>query len=59
MNDTSPVFVKLERIQQLWAELGQTKVNSPEYGDIMKKLRALSAEYQALVDALRKGEKSK
>jgi len=59
MNHTNPAIDKLQRIQQLWAELGRTKLNSPEYKDIMKKLRALSAEYQWLVDAAQKGEKSK
>ncbi|HEY4766001.1 MAG TPA: hypothetical protein VIH75_20170 [Candidatus Sulfotelmatobacter sp.] len=59
MNDTNPAVAKLQRIQQLWAELGRTKLNSPEYRDVMKKIRALSAEYQPLVDAPQKGEKSK
>jgi hypothetical protein len=59
MNDTNPAIDKLQRIQQLWAELGRTKLNSPEYKDIMKRLRALSAEYQSRVDAPQKGGNSK
>ena len=57
MTDTHPATVKLERIRQLWAGLGRT--NIPECRDIMKKTRALSAEYQPLVDPPQKGEKSK
>jgi hypothetical protein len=59
MNDTNPAVIKLQRIQKLWAELGRTKLNSPEYQDIMKNIRSLSTEYQSLVDAPQKGEKSK
>jgi hypothetical protein len=59
MNETNPAIAKLQRIQQLWAELGRTKVNSAEYQDIMKQRRASSAEYQLLVDAPQKGERSK
>ena len=59
MDDTNPAIAKLQHIQQLWAELGRTKLNSPKYRDVMKKIRALSAEYQSLVDAPQKGEKSK
>jgi hypothetical protein len=54
MNDANPAIDKLQRIQQLWAELGRTKLNGSEYRDIMKNIRALSAEYQALVDAFPK-----
>jgi hypothetical protein len=59
MTERTPANIKLQRIQQLWVELGETKVNSPEYQDIMKKIRALSAEYHLPVDAPRKGEKPK
>jgi hypothetical protein len=51
VNETNPAFNKLKRVQQLWEELGRTKLNSAEYQDIMKNIRALSAEYQLLVDA--------
>jgi len=59
MTNTNPAVVKLQHIQKLWRELGRAKLNSPEYQDIMKKLRALSAEYQSLIAAPQKGEKSK
>ena len=48
MDKANPAIEKLERIKQLWIELGGTKSNSPDYGAVMKKIRTLSAEYQAL-----------
>jgi hypothetical protein len=59
MTERNPANVKLQRIQQLWVELRGTKLNSPEYQDIMKKIHALSGEYHSPVDAPRKGEKPK
>jgi hypothetical protein len=59
VNETNPAFNKLKRVQELWEELGRTKVNSAEYQDIMKNIRALSAEYQSLVEASAKPGKSK
>jgi hypothetical protein len=59
MTETNPAIDKLSRIQELWAELSQTKLNSPEYQDIMKNIRSLSAEYQSLVDAPQKPGTSK
>lgn len=59
MNDTNAAIEMLKRIQQPWAELGRATLNSPEYPDIMKQIRALSADYQSLVDAPQKGEKSR
>jgi hypothetical protein len=59
VNETNPAFNKLKRVQQLWEGLGRTKLNSAEYQDIMKNIRALSAEYQSLVDASAKPGKSK
>jgi hypothetical protein len=59
MTRPNPAIAKLEPIQKLWVELGRTKSNSPEYHDIMQSIRSLSAEYQALVDAAHKDEKSK
>jgi hypothetical protein len=59
MNDTKPAIDKLQRIQKLWAELGITKLNSPEYQTIMNDIRVLSAEYQVLVDAPKQPGKSK
>ena len=59
MTERNSANVKLQRIQQLWVELSRTKLNSPEYQDIMKKIHALSAEYHSPVDPPQKGEKSK
>lgn len=59
MTDANRAIAKLQRIQQLWVELGRTKVKSHEYQNIMIKLRALSAEYQAFVAAPQMGKKSK
>jgi hypothetical protein len=53
MHKTDDALEKLERIQNLWEELGRTKVSDPEYETLMKKIRALSAEYQALIDSPR------
>jgi hypothetical protein len=52
-------IAKLQRIQELWVELGRAKLNSPEYQEIMQSIRSLSAEYQALIAAPQKGEESK
>jgi hypothetical protein len=45
------VLEKVQQIQELWLELGRAKPNTSEYGIIVKKIRILSAEYQALVEA--------
>jgi hypothetical protein len=50
MDDENKAADTLQRIRQLWIELGRTTLNSPEYRKIIKEIRVLSAEYQALVD---------
>jgi hypothetical protein len=50
---------KLKCIQQLWRELGRMESKAPEYETLMEKIRTLSAEYQALLDASKKSTKSK
>ena len=50
---------KLLRIQQLWKELEQLKPNTSESEALMEKIRALSAEYKALVDAPPKAKAAK
>lgn len=42
---------KLERIHQLWKELEGLEPNTSESEALIKKIHALSAEYQALTDA--------
>lgn len=49
--ETSAAVEKLRRIQQLWQELGRTKSSNPEYEILVKKIRALSGEYEALLPA--------
>jgi hypothetical protein len=50
------IFDVLERIQQLWNTLERTNPNTSEYEEIMTKIRALSDEYQALIDAPKKAQ---
>jgi hypothetical protein len=48
-----------KRIQQLWKEQAKVKPGNREDEALMKRIRALSVEYQALVDAARKRDNSK
>jgi hypothetical protein len=50
---------KLERIHQLWKELERMEPNTSEYEALMEKIRALSAEYQSLMDTPKKRAASK
>ena len=50
MTESEITVEKLERIKQLWLELGRTKTSAPDYETIMNKIRLRSAEYQSLVD---------
>jgi hypothetical protein len=59
MEKTNPAIEKLQRIKELWTELGQKKLNSPEYNALTEKIRILSAEYQALAEATREPKMSK
>jgi hypothetical protein len=59
MNETNVAIEKLQRIQELWRELGRTESNAPGYETLLKKIRVLSAEYQELVEAARKPTGSK
>jgi hypothetical protein len=54
MNETKAAIEKLQRIQELWRELGRTASSSPEYQPLIAQIRVLSAEYQTLVDAVKK-----
>jgi hypothetical protein len=49
--ETNAAVAKLERIQQLWRELGQAKARTPEYEILLKKIRTMSTEYEALLPA--------
>jgi hypothetical protein len=51
MSEADLAVDKLRRIQQLWTELGRTKLNAPEYQTVLARIRILSAEYQAILDA--------
>jgi hypothetical protein len=50
-SETNAAIEKLKRIQQMWQDLGPTKSSTPEYEILLKKLRTLSAEYEALLPA--------
>ena len=53
------IYDTLHRIRQLWEELEQTKPKTSEYEALMEKIRTLSDEYRALIDAPKKPQKSK
>lgn len=59
MNDINAALDKLHRIQQLWKEIERTKSDTPEHETLLQKIRVLSDEYQALVDAFVKPKKPK
>jgi len=48
------IYDTLSRIQSLWKELERTKPDSSEYVALMNRIRDLSDEYRALVDAPKK-----
>jgi hypothetical protein len=48
------IFDRLQRIQQLWEELEQTKPKTSEYDALLNRIRVLSDEYRALIDAPKK-----
>lgn len=48
---------KLRRIHELWDELERTRLGTPEYETLMKKIRALVSAYRALVGVPEKPEK--
>jgi len=50
---------KLLRVHRLWIELERMKPNTSESEALMEKIRALSAEYQAFIDAPQKPKESK
>jgi hypothetical protein len=50
---------KLERIHRLWKELERMEPNTNESEALIKQIRALSAEYEALTDAPQKRKPSK
>jgi hypothetical protein len=49
MDGNSPAE-KLQRIQELWTQLEQVSPSAPEYEGLLKQIRTLSAEYQALTN---------
>jgi hypothetical protein len=52
--DTNAAAAKQERIQELWAELARTKPKTLQYDILLKNIRDLSADYDALLQAPRK-----
>jgi hypothetical protein len=59
MKDPTVAFEKLQHIQELWRELGRTMSDAPERETLLANIRGLSTEYQALIDSVKKPEKSK
>jgi hypothetical protein len=53
------ILDKLRRIRQLWKKQERLKIGTPEHEALMQQIRALSAEYQALIDTPKKPRKSK
>jgi hypothetical protein len=47
---------KLQRIQELWAELARTKPKTLQYEILLKNIRNLSGEYDALLRAPAKSQ---
>jgi hypothetical protein len=45
------VFDTLERIRTLWKQLEGLRPNTSEHEALMKQIRTLSNEYQALIEA--------
>jgi hypothetical protein len=44
MNETNVAIEKLQRIQELWRELGRTKSSAAGYETLLNKIRILSDE---------------
>jgi hypothetical protein len=53
------ILAKLQRIQQLWKEQEKVKPGTREHEALMKQIRALALEYQALVEAAQKRDNRK
>ena len=53
------ILDKLQRIRQLWKKQERIKIGTAEHEAVMEQIRALSAEYQALIDTPKKPRKSK
>jgi len=49
----------LQHVEQLWKELERAEPNGAEYKGLMEKIRVLSAEYEAIIDAPKKPRESK
>jgi hypothetical protein len=50
MDKTQDAQQQLRRIQDLWSELGRTRLDSPKREVLMKEIQTLSKKYQDLVD---------
>jgi hypothetical protein len=51
------IYDILQRITSLWKKLELTKPDSSEYVALLKQIRTLSGEYEALIDAPKKPSK--
>jgi len=57
MNESIIAIEKLRRIEELWEKLKGIKTNAPEYAPVIKRIAALSAEYQKLLEAAKAPER--
>jgi hypothetical protein len=55
---TDGAVAKPKRIRQLWTKLERETPSSPQYEALAEHIRVLSAEYQELLGAPEKPEKS-
>jgi hypothetical protein len=58
MAESDTAIEKLRRIQELWTEVGRTRLDTPKYKTLMIKIRILSSEYQELLEASNNPHKS-
>jgi hypothetical protein len=58
MTKSETAIEKLQRIQELWVELGRAEMHTPQYKTLMTKIRLLSYEYHELVEASKNPKKS-
>ena len=53
------IYDRLDRIKSLWKQLELTKRDTSDYDALMKQIRVLSDEYNALIEAPKKTTDSK
>jgi hypothetical protein len=56
VSEANVAIDKLQHIEELWEKLKAVKHNTPEYSALIKRIGALSMEYQHLAEAVKKPE---